>query len=100
LSVQAARAKVPPLSVSGGYLDIVKKGYARDVSSRQRLTYRLRRIRLIQRRLSSSGMIVCNGAGGSLTASRLVGFILMQLVFLWRCSPSREGAGYELALQA
>jgi hypothetical protein len=76
--------------------DIVKKGYARDVSSRQRLTYRLPRIRLILRRLSSSGTIVCKGAGGSLTASRLFGFISMQLVFLWRCSPCREGAGHGL----
>jgi|KBSMisStandDraft_5_1062788.scaffolds.fasta_scaffold1419947_1 hypothetical protein len=39
VSVQAAKSKqFPPLSLSGGYLDIVKKGYARDVESRQSST--------------------------------------------------------------
>jgi hypothetical protein len=75
------RATVPPLSMSGGCLDIVKKGYARDVDSRQRSTCWLRRIGLAQRRLSSVS-VVRKGTGGSLTASLSFGFISMQLVFL------------------
>jgi hypothetical protein len=50
------RATVPPLSMSGGCLDIVKKGYARDVDSRQRSTCWLRRIGLAQ-----TTLVVCVG---------------------------------------
>ena len=49
----------PPLSASGGYLDIVKKGYARDVDSRQRSMCWFLRVGLLPRRLSSSEAVRC-----------------------------------------
>ena len=75
----------------------MKKGYARDADSRQRSAWVLahrdwvcgawRRVALVfvreDRRLANR--------------KPSFGFISMQLVFLWRCSPCREGAGYELA---
>ena len=95
------RAQFPPLATSGGCLDIVKKGYARDVESRQSSTLAPAHRDRSQRRLSSLSAVLCvPGALGSLTASLGSGLSRCNWSFYRRCSPCREGAGRISRLQS
>ena len=78
-----AEYEFPPLSRAGGFLDIVKKGYARDAGQLSTSSWG---IGIAQR-------CACTASRDAdrpwIRARRLVlGLSRCKLVFLWRCSPA------------
>jgi hypothetical protein len=94
VNVQASKSNSSAADQASGYLDIVKKGYARDVGSRQSPALVPAHRDRSRRRLSSLGLIACVlGALGSLTASLGSGLSRCNWSFYRRCSPCRVRAG-------